>query len=105
MDATDALQFLDFVDQSPSPFHAVATVVSQLEESGFTRLREKVQSDCSAWPQLWMDAILERLTRCPRANFCTHLQTAWKLKPGKKYFLTRNQSTVVGHVLQKQQKQ
>lgn len=33
------------------------------------------------------------------------LQTAWKLKPGKKYFLTRNQSTVVGHVLQKQQKQ
>ena len=32
---------LQFIDASPTPFHAVAEAARRLEESGFTRLREE----------------------------------------------------------------
>lgn len=35
-----ALRFLQYSDQSPTPFHAVATSVSMLENAGFKRLSE-----------------------------------------------------------------
>jgi aspartyl aminopeptidase len=37
--------FLKFLSNSPSPFHAVENMVKKLEESNFTRLRES----CSKW--------------------------------------------------------
>lgn len=39
VEATRAL--LEFIDASPTPFHAVAEAARRLEESGFTRLREE----------------------------------------------------------------
>ena len=41
MSSSDAGKFVEFVDASPSPFHAVATAVSKLEAAGFSRLTEK----------------------------------------------------------------
>lgn len=38
--------FLDFIDGSPSPFHAVATVASALRGDGFSQLDER-----AAWPR------------------------------------------------------
>uniref|UniRef100_A0A7S3A1C9 aspartyl aminopeptidase n=1 Tax=Rhodosorus marinus TaxID=101924 RepID=A0A7S3A1C9_9RHOD len=35
-----AEQFIDFVNSSPSPYHAVATSIKMLEKEGFVRLRE-----------------------------------------------------------------
>jgi aspartyl aminopeptidase len=45
MSSTGADRLLRFIDSSPTPFHAVATVVEDLEAAGFTRLDER-----SAWP-------------------------------------------------------
>jgi aspartyl aminopeptidase len=36
-----ALDLVDFIDQSPSPYHAVATVVRRLESNGFSALDER----------------------------------------------------------------
>lgn len=55
-------EVLDFIDASPSAFHAVASSVAMLEKAGFERLSEA---------------------------------SAWALEPGRKYFFTRNQSTLV----------
>lgn len=38
--------FLDFIDASPSPFHAVASVAAQLAAAGYTRLDEREE-----WPR------------------------------------------------------
>lgn len=45
MSSTGADRLLRFIDSSPTPFHAVATVAEDLEAAGFTRLDER-----SAWP-------------------------------------------------------
>jgi aspartyl aminopeptidase len=37
----DTRDLLDFLDNSPSPFHAVATVVARLEAAGFTAVDER----------------------------------------------------------------
>jgi len=58
-----AQQFLEFINQSPSQFHAVATTAAELIAAGFTQVSER-ESD-------------------------------WKVKPGGKYFYTRNQSSIV----------
>ncbi|KAK4193646.1 aspartyl aminopeptidase [Podospora australis] len=36
-----ALEFLDFVNASPTPYHAVASAASLFEEAGFTKIRER----------------------------------------------------------------
>ncbi|KAL2262133.1 hypothetical protein VTK26DRAFT_2367 [Humicola hyalothermophila] len=59
-----ALEFLDFVNASPTPYHAVASAAALLEAAGFTKIRER---------ENWDSAV----------------------KPGGKYFLTRNGSSVV----------
>lgn len=59
-----ALQFLDFVNASPTPYHAVASAASLLEKAGFAKIRERDD---------WAGAV----------------------KPGGKYYLTRNGSSIV----------
>ncbi|KAL2132966.1 hypothetical protein VTI74DRAFT_3066 [Chaetomium olivicolor] len=59
-----ALEFLDFVNASPTPYHAVASSVALLDAAGFTRIKER-----DNWVSI--------------------------LKPGGKYYLTRNSSSVV----------
>ena len=45
MSSIGADRLLRFVDNSPTPFHVVATVAEELEAAGFTRLQES-----DAWP-------------------------------------------------------
>ncbi|KAK4138250.1 peptidase M18, aminopeptidase I [Trichocladium antarcticum] len=59
-----ALEFLDFVNASPTPYHAVASSVALLEAAGFENIKERDN---------WASAV----------------------KPGGKYYLTRNGSSVV----------
>ncbi|KAK4699265.1 aspartyl aminopeptidase, partial [Phenoliferia sp. Uapishka_3] len=59
-----ALRFLDFVNDSPTPFHAVHESVVRLEKAGFSRLHER-----DSWTS--------------------------KLALGGKYFITRNQSSII----------
>lgn len=59
-----------FIDASPSPFHAVQTVVKRLEAAGFTRLRE-----CDPWS--------------PSAA------APMEITPGGRYFVVRNGSAIV----------
>ena len=60
--------FLSFVNASPTPFHAVASVRSRLVEAGFKEIRER-----DDW-----------------ASVC---------KPGGKYYLTRNASTILAFAI------
>ncbi|KAL2213343.1 peptidase M18, aminopeptidase I [Sarocladium strictum] len=59
-----ALDFVDFVNASPTPYHAVATASARLEKAGYTLIRER-----DSW--------------------------ASTLRPGGKYYLTRNGSSIV----------
>lgn len=54
--------FMNFIEHSPSCFHAVAQLVKMVEEQGYVRLKEN-----------------ER----------------WKLEKGGKYYITRNDSTII----------
>ncbi|MES2624266.1 MAG: M18 family aminopeptidase [Pseudomonadota bacterium] len=56
----------NFLNNSPTPFHAVANVAQQLEGAGFIRLDE---------------------------------DSAWKLQAAGKYFITRNDSTLIAFQL------
>lgn len=53
---------IEFLNQSPTPFHAVASMIERLEAAGFERLHEA---------------------------------DAWQLKIGKRYFVTRNDSSII----------
>lgn len=66
-----ALRFLQYVEASPSPFHATASSVAMLERAGFTQLHES---------QSWDE----------------------KLYVGGRYYVQRNQSSVVAFVIGKQ---
>ncbi|SPO01173.1 probable aspartyl aminopeptidase [Cephalotrichum gorgonifer] len=59
-----ANDFLRFVNESPTPYHAVASAVKRLQKAGFAPLREK---------DPWVTTI----------------------KPGGKYFVTRNASSII----------
>ncbi|KAK0623238.1 peptidase M18 [Immersiella caudata] len=59
-----AADFVDFVNASPTPYHAVATSASLFEAAGFTKIKER-----DSW--------------------------ASTVKPGGKYYLTRNGSSIV----------
>ncbi|KAL2271844.1 hypothetical protein VTJ83DRAFT_1215 [Remersonia thermophila] len=59
-----AFDFLDFVNASPTPYHAVANAANLFDAAGFTRIQER--DDWSA-----------------------------TVKPGGKYYLTRNASSIV----------
>ncbi|MGA7595066.1 MAG: M18 family aminopeptidase, partial [Gallionella sp.] len=39
-DRTAALELIDYIDASPSPWHAVASAEARLLKNGFTRLEE-----------------------------------------------------------------
>ena len=56
---------LDFLQASPTPFHAVAQMSLRLDEAGFVELNEA---------------------------------EAWHLEPGGKYYVQRNQSSLVAFV-------
>jgi aspartyl aminopeptidase len=58
-------ELLNYLDQSPSPFHAVSSLNTELLANGFTQLHER---------------------------------DSWELTPGK-YFVTRNDSSLVAFVL------
>ncbi|OAA55595.1 aspartyl aminopeptidase [Niveomyces insectorum RCEF 264] len=63
-----AHEFIDFINESPSPYHAVAAAVARLEKAGFRPIRER--DDWSS-----------------------------TLRPGGKYYLTRNGSSVVAFAI------
>ncbi|KAI0527884.1 aspartyl aminopeptidase-like protein [Xylaria bambusicola] len=63
-----ALEFLDFVNASPTPYHAVHESIARLEKVGFTAVKE-------------------------RDNWSS------TLKPGGKYYMTRNGSTIVAFAI------
>ncbi|KAI8634639.1 aspartyl aminopeptidase-like protein [Xylariaceae sp. FL1651] len=63
-----ALDFLDFVNASPTPYHAVHSAIARLEKAGFTSVKE-------------------------RDNWSS------TLKPGGKYYMTRNGSTIVAFAI------
>ncbi|KAI0105527.1 aspartyl aminopeptidase-like protein [Nemania sp. FL0031] len=64
----EALDFLDFVNASPTPYHAVREAIARLEKAGFTPIKE-------------------------RDNWSS------TLKPGGKYYMTRNGSTIVAFAI------
>jgi aspartyl aminopeptidase len=59
-----ALDFVDFVNASPTPYHAVHSAAARFEKAGFVRIFEK-----DSW--------------------------ASSIRPGGKYYLTRNGSSIV----------
>ncbi|GAB7364765.1 hypothetical protein MBLNU230_g5563t1 [Neophaeotheca triangularis] len=65
--------FIDFLNASPTPFHAVRSSYQRLEAAGFTRIHES-----ASW--------------------------ASTLKPGGKYYLTRNASTIIAFTVGQQWK-
>ena len=56
------MNLFQFLDKSPSAFHATASAIQMLQDAGYQQLDE-----------------------------ASH----WQLKPGKGYFVTRNQSSVI----------
>ncbi|KAK4058047.1 hypothetical protein OIO90_000786 [Microbotryomycetes sp. JL221] len=64
-----AKRFIDFVNNAPTPFHAVHESIIRLEAQGFTRLHER-----DSWSR-------------------------GKLKQGGKYFVTRNQSSIIAFMV------
>ncbi|KAK8022012.1 Aspartyl aminopeptidase [Apiospora rasikravindrae] len=68
-----ALDFLDFVNASPTPYHAVQSSIARLEKAGFANVKE-------------------------RDNWSS------TLKPGGKYYMTRNGSTIVAFAIGNQWK-
>ncbi|KAI8671619.1 hypothetical protein NCS57_00637700 [Fusarium keratoplasticum] len=64
----EALDFVDFVNESPTPYHAVRSASARFEKAGFTLIRER-----DSW--------------------------ASTLRPGGKYYLTRNASTIVAFTI------
>jgi len=65
-------RFIDFVNASPSQFHAVATTAKDLEAAGYVQVSER--------------------------------DADWKVKPGGKYYYTRNQSSLVAFAVGEQWK-
>ncbi|EOO03052.1 putative aspartyl aminopeptidase protein [Phaeoacremonium minimum UCRPA7] len=63
-----AHEFVDFVNASPTPYHAVASAVERLEAAGFKNIKER---------DSWSSA----------------------LRPGGKYYLTRNGSSIVAFAI------
>ncbi|KFH48920.1 Aspartyl aminopeptidase-like protein [Hapsidospora chrysogenum ATCC 11550] len=63
-----ALDFVDFVNASPTPYHAVHSAVQRFEKAGFKPIRER-----DSW--------------------------ASTLRPGGKYYLTRNGSSIVAFTI------
>ncbi|PAV21026.1 aspartyl aminopeptidase [Pyrrhoderma noxium] len=61
-----ANNFVDFVNASPTPFHAVYNASVKLDNAGFTKVRE---------------------------------EDSWDLKPGGKYYFTRNQASLLAFTL------
>jgi len=57
---------LEFIDRSPTPFHAVQEITSTLSNKGFIEIKET---------------------------------DAWRLKPNGRYFLTRNDSSLIAFVV------
>ncbi len=47
-DRTAALELIDFIDASPSPWHAVASAEARLQKNGFTRLEEDARWQLAA---------------------------------------------------------
>ncbi|KAF2141939.1 uncharacterized protein K452DRAFT_318288 [Aplosporella prunicola CBS 121167] len=68
-----ANDFLDFVNASPTPFHATDSAKQRLEKAGFTQIKER-----DPWSST--------------------------LKPGGKYYLTRNSSSIVAFAIGKKWK-
>ncbi|KAF7549427.1 hypothetical protein G7Z17_g6389 [Cylindrodendrum hubeiense] len=64
----EAVDFVDFVNASPTPYHAVRSASERFEKAGFTLIRER-----DSWAQA--------------------------LRPGGKYYLTRNASTIVAFTI------
>ncbi|KEY64841.1 hypothetical protein S7711_08849 [Stachybotrys chartarum IBT 7711] len=65
-----ALDFVSFLNASPTPYHAVQNAAARLEQAGFTAIRER---------DSWASA----------------------LRPGGKYYLTRNGSSIVAFAIGK----
>ncbi|KAL2752858.1 hypothetical protein ACRALDRAFT_1072674 [Sodiomyces alcalophilus JCM 7366] len=65
-----ALDFVDFVNASPTPYHACAVAAARLEKAGFSKIKER-----DSWTST--------------------------LRPGGKYYLTRNGSSIIAFAIGK----
>lgn len=81
-----AKAFLEYVNASPTPFHAIGNAVAALEKAGFERVSERAR---------W---IAERSEGRDGKGASTGGEEQ-RLSPGGKYFYTRNQSSILAFTL------
>ena len=80
-----AKRLINFINASPTPFHAVHNAAIRLEKAGFIKVRDSqsVRTFC----RRWIGQIQEK--------------DNWEntLKPGNKYYFTRNQSALLAFII------
>lgn len=71
-----ARDMMDYIDNSPDPFHAVANAVTHLESAGFVEWKDKGEDEDHS-----------------------SMEEIATLQPGGKYYFTRNKSTLVAFAI------
>ena len=84
-----AKRFISFINASPTPFHAIQNAAIRLEKAGFTKVRGSLSVGIFA-----DDGQIKE-------------KDDWEhsLKPGSKYYFTRNQSALLAFTIPKKWKQ
>lgn len=104
-----ARDFLEFVGNSPSAFHAVTNAKERLISAGFTELRERDvwktssdsvgQDDVRGAEPVDTSKIPAAANTIPSVGATATKSSSDSLSPGGKYFFTRNQSSILAFQL------
>ena len=106
-----ATKFLDYINETPTPFHLCAVTGERLVAAGFTELSEETawgstKAVCVCAARLSVLAHVSRISHAFRSHDLSHSLTmlshvgpACKVVAGGKYFYTRNKSTLVAFVV------
>jgi aspartyl aminopeptidase len=99
---TAAQSFLDYVNASPSPFHAVG-----MQQA--LQLSLSLSLSLSRWYKLYMDWSVNCTTTTTTAEASSLLEekgfsrlnerSEWNLKVGQAYYVVRNQSSLIAFVV------